>query len=318
MLIMILVLTNSKDFTAHYLCDQFKKNKVKFLRIDTDDFFNKYKFSFSKNKVILHHGGKKFLPDDFSNIWFRRPYSSIKKSDEFHPEKKFILYEYREMLEAFLYNIPQAKWMNHPSNITFASNKINQLSLATKLGLTFPHTIVTQNPKEAIKFKKENQTIVTKVLYSGYIERDLSKKDSLIYTSEVTENHMRKISLVKNSPTIFQKKIKKLFDVRICYVDNKIYSTKLEKKDVNNIQILDIRKDNMRDVSYSKVEIPKNIETKVKSFVKEFNLRFSAIDMVVDENKNWYFLENNPNGQWAWMDIVGKQKIYKLFVDTFR
>jgi hypothetical protein len=28
----------------------------------------------------------------------------------------------------------------------------------------------------------------------------------------------------------------------------------------------------------------------------------------------WQFLEINPNGQWAWMDLLGGTEIYELFI----
>jgi hypothetical protein len=32
------------------------------------------------------------------------------------------------------------------------------------------------------------------------------------------------------------------------------------------------------------------------------NLRFSAIDLVLDPSGDYWFLELNPNGQWAWIE----------------
>ena len=35
---------------------------------------------------------------------------------------------------------------------------------------------------------------------------------------------------------------------------------------------------------------------------KKLELNFSAIDLILDKNKDYIFLEINPNGQWAWIE----------------
>ena len=38
------------------------------------------------------------------------------------------------------------------------------------------------------------------------------------------------------------------------------------------------------------------------ALVDELNLRFGAIDLIRDVNGEYWFLECNPNGQWAWIE----------------
>lgn len=39
-----------------------------------------------------------------------------------------------------------------------------------------------------------------------------------------------------------------------------------------------------------------------KKMMRDFKLRFGAVDYVVDKSGKWYFLEINPNGQWQWLE----------------
>ncbi len=34
----------------------------------------------------------------------------------------------------------------------------------------------------------------------------------------------------------------------------------------------------------------------------ELDLRYGALDFVVDRYDRWWFLEVNPNGQWLWLE----------------
>lgn len=46
-----------------------------------------------------------------------------------------------------------------------------------------------------------------------------------------------------------------------------------------------------------------------------FNLKYSAMDFVVDKNETWYFIENNPNGQFAWLEIANGDKLIDSLID---
>ena len=39
-----------------------------------------------------------------------------------------------------------------------------------------------------------------------------------------------------------------------------------------------------------------------RKFVRSSGLLYSAMDLVLDKNGRYYFIENNCNGQWLWLD----------------
>jgi glutathione synthase/RimK-type ligase-like ATP-grasp enzyme len=47
----------------------------------------------------------------------------------------------------------------------------------------------------------------------------------------------------------------------------------------------------------------------------ELNLRFGAIDFILDESGEYVFLEINPNGQWAWIERKTGYKISSEIVN---
>ena len=73
----------------------------------------------------------------------------------------------------------------------------------------------------------------------------------------------------------------------------------------------------MEGVTYRKVVLPRDVSERIQRLTKHYNLRFAAIDMVVSASGVWYFLEVNPNGQWAWLDLNGVANIAESFVDAF-
>ena len=53
---------------------------------------------------------------------------------------------------------------------------------------------------------------------------------------------------------------------------------------------------------HERFDLPKKLRTQCVELNRRFNLRFFCIDMVQVKNGDFYFLEVNPNGQWAWIE----------------
>jgi len=83
-------------------------------------------------------------------------------------------------------------------------------------------------------------------------------------------------------------------------IDNNLVAVSMVNLHSNKI---DIRYNNMKDVQYRLINIPNKLKVLINRLIKSYRLRFAAIDFVVDKRGKWYFLEINPNGQWAWLDI---------------
>lgn len=55
---------------------------------------------------------------------------------------------------------------------------------------------------------------------------------------------------------------------------------------------------------FEPLKLPRDIANKCVAHVKALGLEFGAIDLVVDKKGKYWFLENNPNGQW---EFIGGQ-----------
>jgi hypothetical protein len=314
----VLVLTNSKDATADFLCGHFETAKIEYFRVNTDNVREKLKIEYSHGQAYLCASNVKINSEQVSGIWLRRPQPLL--NPEGQPAEIFHLgLEWTEALEGFLAHVPTERWINHPTANALASHKIEQLTRAQSFGLRVPETIVTQNFEELSSFWAEfpNEVIV-KPLASGFIQRDDPQQDTLIYTSQLEEAHISKAELLSACPTLFQRRVKKYLDARCCVVDDECITTGMCAEESSGLQRLDIRRNNMSDVRYYPIVLPNKFQISLLSLVKSYGLRFAAIDLVQDNNRDWYFLEINPNGQWAWLDIDANAGVYELFLKAFR
>jgi Prokaryotic glutathione synthetase, ATP-grasp domain len=315
---MLLILTHSADSTADYLCNRLSKADVHFLRIDSENVVGKLAISCANGIPRINTGGQVYKPDDFTNVWLRRPHVLSTPFQGDPAEKRNLIVEWSESLEGFLAHIPLERWVNHPIWNVRASHKIEQLTRATQFGLVTPKSLVTQSSDELRAFWQDcSSQVIVKPLASGFLERFTLQEDSHIYTNAVSENHLS-LEAISQCPTLFQELVNKEADVRITIVDNEIHAMALRAKDENGCQRLDIRRDNMHGVDYQNVSLPPEIADRLINYIRSYQLRFAAVDMAIDNIGNWIFFEVNPNGQWAWLDLVGASDIAASFIRSFR
>jgi len=300
---MLLIISNQKDATVDYLVPFLVKSSIPFLRFDTDCCLKKSTLSYEDSTALLEYSGTNYEPGVFDAVWYRRPESL--RSPGLAPEEVFTLNEWSEMFENYFALIPSEKWINHPTNNARASHKIHQLEIAKSLGLEVPDTLVTMSEERFKTFyEKHSGKIIVKPMFSGYIDRNGIGNDSLIYTNRVSESYLTRIHEIKACPTLFQEEISKSADVRITILDGTIASVKLLSQNNDGNQGCDIRINNMRGVAYSTIDLPTDVRHGLMALMDYYSLRFAAIDMVIDKNEKWFFLEINPNGQWAWLGRV--------------
>lgn len=314
-----LVLTNSQDATSDYLCEQLCCAKVTFLRFDTDSPLNSIHLNLSDGDLQLTLDQQIIRPDEIHTIIYRRPkpFAPTDSGDAY--QKAHAADEWAEAVEGFLAHVPVKKWLNHPLQNFKASHKIEQLTSARECGLAVPSWIVTTIPKEAESFLNANgQDLIAKPLASGFIERDQPKEDTLIYTRSIDQSHMPLFNRLPGCPVLFQERVNKEADVRVIVVDNRMIAVSMIAKDGDGMQRLDIRRDNMQEVQYSQIPVPHKVAESISRLMYAYGIRFAAIDFAIDAHGKWIFFEVNPNGQWAWLDLVGVSDIAQLFIDTLK
>ena len=316
---MILVLSTSEDATANYLVTRLIESIPSVERLDTDRFVDSASISYRNGTPEIESGDCRYTPDDVRHVWYRRPEGLRGRRFEPSPEGKYALEEWTAALEGFLGHIPFRRWMNHPSANASASHKMEQLTSARYLGLKTPDTIITQDPMELKKFFAAHcGRVVVKPMAGGRIKRAYEEDDRLIYTNQILESHLGDLSDLARTPTLFQDFIEKECDVRITVVDDVFVATALFAGATDKRQACDVRRNNMTDVTYREVQLPDTVRLGVRKVMRHYSLRFAAIDMALGVDGEWYFLEVNPNGQWAWLDLSAKTDIAGLFVRAFR
>jgi len=315
---MLLTITNSGDVTADYLLERLAEESIPFVRFDTDTVLKNVSFAYEPGQPRVQIEGDWHRPEDFSTVWYRRPEKLVSHiSGSQGPEAACSLDEWSESLEGFFAHIPSSRWINYPAANALASRKLEQLTSVQQFGFKIPESIVTQDPETLRSFFRRHQgEIIVKPMGRAYIERPDEASDTVIFTNQVNASELDDLADLCECPTLFQQEIRKVSDVRITVVDSDVHAFELMANDDSGRQRCDIRRNNMADVEYRKISLPKNVSSAVHELMAFYRLRFAAIDMAVADDGTWYFFEVNPNGQWAWLDLCGVADIYKSFVQS--
>lgn len=298
----ILLITNKEDFTSDIVVKKLKERKIQFYRFNTEElsksvFLN---FDISSNSFILYDAKlkKNFDLLSFNAVYYRRPklptYNKTKLSKT---EKKFLQAECYKSLEG-IYKILESKyWISNPYNIREAENKMWQLILAKQLGFKIPQSIISNISSKVDLFVHENNSDCVVKPLSTFKIKDKGEEYS-IYTHKINSTLQSKE--IEICPSLLQENIHRIFDLRIIVIGNEAYAFSIlshERKDY-----IDWRQ-NAEDMLFEEIDIPKDLSSKCVQLTRKMGLHFGAIDMLLSDSGTHYFLEINPNGDWAWLEI---------------
>ena len=288
--------TNSEDATVDYVCKK-KPNSVEVTRFNSDIDF----------PITISKNSNSNL-DEVDVVWHRRPFENAFISDNI--EDKIAFSEKEESLWNYLLQVPIEKWLNFPTLNWIADKKIEQLIMANDCGLSTPDWVLTNNQEAAMDFlRKYDWNCILKPINCGYF---VSNNEVYhIYTNETSKENID-LSLISKCPTYFQSKINKSIDVRTLYLNGKTIFIGISGGK------LDVRRNEMKGVKYSIVEPPQNIIDAYHKMMLLNGLKFCTSDFVVSVDNHWFFLENNPNGQWVWMDEFLGGAIVDFFFENLR
>lgn len=221
------------------------------------------------------------------SIYYRKP--TFPDTSDFAPEYRRIINSDILAIIDGLANSFSGVVLTKPYLLRQAENKIFQLIYAKSHSILMPKSFIGNNDY----WKCINDQRIIKPISVGKIET--SSGIAIIQTNLMHENDS--YDSPELTPVYIQEYIKKSFEVRITVVDDDFFAVKIVSDNM-----IDWRAGNNNQ--YEIIDIPIEIKKCIKMMMKDFQLRFGAIDYIVDVDGKWYFLEINPNGQWQWLECI--------------
>ena len=302
----ILIISTKFDFSTDYVCVELNKRNENYLRLNRDEF-SKYKIVFDLDigelKIIINEENY-YIDSSLKSVYFRAPtYFRETYLKQFSTEEQL----YNSQWMAFIRNLSyfeDAIWVNNPNYIYKAENKLLQLKYAKEIGFLIPSTVITNDNNFTFIGKKAVKSLDTAIF-------TINKQEAFFYTNILNNDEYDDFDK-SLCPIVIQENLNPKIDYRVTVVGNNIYSTKIIK---NNCGIYGDWRKEKEDINYISTHLPIEIENFCFQLLKKFNLNFGGIDLILF-NDNFYFIEINPTGEWAWLVDKANQKIYEGICDV--
>lgn len=303
---MIIILTNKDDVTVDFVVRELKRKKIDYYRLNTEDIPKKVAvdFSITKDKFLLLDRVKNITINlnNVSAVYYRRAQvSTLAYMNKVNmQEKKYLRGELAYLIEGIYKFLNNRYWLNNVYRIREAENKIYQLQVAREVGFEIPDSAISNNFQTVNNIGDTYRCdCIIKPIKSGNI--DPISSDKIIFTSKLEDDFLKEKDRIEEFPIYIQKNIHKKYDLRCIVIGEKVYCARIDSQLYEDSKI-DWRKEK-GVLPHAIHELPESIKRKCIAMTQKLKLQYSAIDLILDKYGNYIFLECNPNGQWAWLEI---------------
>lgn len=303
---MILIVTRKDDVHADLVVRHLAVIGVPFFRLNTEAA-EEYEITLGATSGMMKNriSGLSLDLRDVDSVWVRRRSFIELAQNKYRP---FIESEWAGLYRDIWLMLHKCFWMSWPFSMEQARGKIGQIRLAAELGFNVPATCFTNSISEAVQFQKDVGICVYKPNDGGVFDRG---GNEAVYTNIIAQDLVASSEMddmLKICPGIFQPYIEKKFELRVTVVGDRVFATRIDSQNSGKTKV-DWRRYDFTNTPHSSFVLPEEESSMCVQIVKRLGLSFGAIDMIVTPKDEIYFLEINPNGQWAWIEALTGQQI---------
>ena len=290
----ILILSQSHlEGATDHVCQWMNYLQIPYLRVNGEDFF--------------HFENLGDLPGNtgITAVWYRRKINSFPvkyslKQPDFSTEytlKRFLVDEFNGLHSFLFHTIDREKWLNDPISED-SLNKLHVLALARKYGINTPFTDVVTTKAAIIRLLDNYNEVIVKPVSECIFLEDTAGGQYKMLTKTISKANLHQVP-DKFFPSLIQERIIKKFEIRTFYLDGDCHSMAIfsqnNRKTKDDFRNYDNQRPN-RTVPY---KLPAELEHKLDQLMKSLRFRTGSIDLMVDMQGNYHFLEINPEGQFG-------------------
>ena len=313
----ILIITSKNDEHADYIINKCieQKTNESIIRINTEDFMENVIATFDgfSFEVQVKDSGKHFTNRDIKTVWYRRPLPVTTGYFEDEGVSRFVHSQCENFLKGLYYcTHNSALWINLLDADLFAKNKFYQLKTALEVGFKVPSSIITNDANRAVQFATKHSVICNKSLS---VPRYTINEIQYPFMTRIVDKKIliENKSTVSLCPTFFQEYIDKQIDIRVVIFNRDIFAFEIHSQDEKMSQV-DVRGINPSKIKHVPHELPSSIIQKIRDFMSKHKLVFSSMDLALSKKGEYYFIENNCNGQWLWLEYYTNIALSNCFI----
>ncbi|MGS0688468.1 MvdC/MvdD family ATP grasp protein [Nakamurella sp. GG22] len=309
---MILILTGDGDVHADEVCDVLTARGVPFARFDPACFPReatvavrlspsgalsgelRWNGSISSESVALQ---------DIDTVWWRRPGTPVVHSSlSGTPAGEFAEHEAAAALSDLweLLDVPFIPAT--PDGLTHAGRKARQLRMAGRLGFDLPDTLIGNDPDGFLTFhRRQRAAVITKRVGTGQRMAAADGETIIRYADPVRPRDLARLQDIELCPFIAQEQVAKDVELRVTVVGDRVFAAAIHSQEAHHTRN-DWRRYDSARTPMQPIELPDEVADRCRSLLRELDLLYGAIDLVLTPDGRYVFLEINPNGQYLWIE----------------
>lgn len=234
-----------------------------------------------------------FFDNEYDVVWWMRSGKPSMPKDGIHPDDRAFVHQENVLFhESIIRNLaPNAWWINDRDAATRANSKLRQLNMARECGLNIPVTLCSNDPQDIRHFllKHEADGVIYKPLRSTcWVEED---EVTRAYTSSVSFLELPNNKLLQCVPGIYQKEIKKKYELRVTCFGDYLVTAKLDADSFSE-----------SEKNIEPYMLPVELERKIRIFMDTMGLVFACFDFIVSTDDDYIFVDVNEQGEFLWIE----------------
>lgn len=295
---MILCITHSQDtYTIDLVQQHLEQLGYPSFRFNSDEFGTRYRLRYRLTaagpQYQLEHGRTLIDAADITGVWYRKLWE-LKVPASLDPAYvPAFIKEYNTSLHIFLDSL-DVPWINRIDiDHAVSGNKLLQLTAAQAAGLIVPQTLFSNHAEDAIRFYDDHKGDVVVKLH-GALSKTMDGRGDFFPTTRLRKEDVPMLESLSACPMILQQYIPKDRELRIVYADGEFFTGSLRAPDST-----DWRTTSTTIIQWEPFILPPSEEEKIDRLMHLLELSFGAIDMILQPDGQYVFLEVNPQGEWG-------------------
>lgn len=305
----ILIVTRSDDLHADRVGAVIAARGEPCFRIDLDRFPRDYSFTIMlgetgwRGAIVCQAAGAALDVSAVRSVWMRKPADFAFGAELSAQEKAFADGEASHLLLGWL-NSLDCFFMSHPVALRAAGWKCEQLVRARTMGFAVPASTIGNRPEAVRPFiAGAGDGAIYKTLSTPTLAAESVPTGDRVarglHTTQVNADDPE-LDSIAMLPGLFQHYIEKAYEVRVTVVAGRIFAARIDSQ-ANERTRVDFRHYDA-DIAYTAVDLPHDVAARCREFVASYGLAYGAIDLIATPDGRYVFLENNPVGQFVFVE----------------
>ena len=198
----------------------------------------------------------------------------------------------RVRLVASVARHPSLEWLTSIDNLQAAEDRVHQLSVASRLGITTPQTVVSADPDTIHRLLGSDA--VLKPLAGGAFVNDKGEPH-VVHTTPLTDDLLAAGDFGA-APFVAQERVQARYHLRVVTLGTTVRIAALDA----DCWPLDWRAAEQAHSSWRHHHAPE-VEAQAKRLAKELRVGFSSQDWLIPVKGPPTFIDLNPAGQWMFL-----------------